>query len=478
MYSSVTLRDIKNLWFLSPDSLKNRDFLLEILPDSYNTELCKNTGPYCISRNSGAEEGLSDHLITSLMRGNRQTTSGSRMGCSKFTKDFCRKLDYNEAILFLNEGKKSERTVDNMLRKIHRLTVQNEGPKNRQHPLFSQIRIADTDADGSHASTYQKVKVAIEALLAHNSEVCIEYAVFLLIITAVLQYHIAEVAQLYAPETIERVATSVMEVPITQVDGQNHRHFTDPAYMHEYNVYYYRDGYVTSSLGGQSAAKEAGLWIGKLKMEAVNDRSSATLSVTSKINAPLSGERLLQRTFHGTPMEACKDDMVYIGMTDENDSFIFLTFAHTEFANAEMYFRSGLLVSSAPETKYPVVQKIVITGRELTDEEIPYVKGLLRTNGKHVVISEGQYEQFMKQFADYPWMKDFKKSYAKLFKAHRKVFYSFSEEELRGCATTELDYQDRLRVLLAIQSINSPVDIDLHRLVESIPPSRTHTIMK
>lgn len=49
---------------------------------------------------------------------------------------------------------------------------------------------------------------------------------------------------------------------------------------------------------------------------------------------------------------------------------------------------------------------------------------------------------------------------------------------LRGCSISELDYQDRLRVLLAIQSMDSALDIDLNKFLESIPPSRTHTIMK
>ena len=116
--------------------------------------------------------------------------------------------------------------------------------------------------------------------------------------------------------------------------------------------------------------------------------------------------------------------------------------------------------------------------RELGPEEIPYVWGLLKTGGKQLLLTEQQYRLFRETFRDYPWMPDFEAHYAPLFEAHKKTFYCFNEDELLAWSIGELSQEDRLRILLALRSVDNPRDKMQDKFMESVPPTRTHAIMK
>ena len=202
------------------------------------------------------------------------------------------------------------------------------------------------------------------------------------------------------------------------------------------------------------------------------------MALHSTSRSPITGEQKIQRIFRGVPMLSKRDRVVYMGMTDEKNTFAFLSFSHMHFSYAPMYFRSGLLISSAPETKYPLAQRVAIVARKLTPEEMPYVWGLLKTSGKQLLLTESQYRIFRENFRDYAWMPDFEKHYAPLFEAHKKVFYCFNEEELLAWSIGDLSAEDRLRILLALRSVDNPSYVMQDKFLESVPPTRTHAIMK
>jgi hypothetical protein len=196
-------------------------------------------------------------------------------------------------------------------------------------------------------------------------------------------------------------------------------------------------------------------------------------------DGPVQDERLVamfnrygvKGTFH-------LNGQTYIGMTDERNTFAFLSFSYMRFNFTPMYFRSGILVSSAPETKYPIAQRVAIVARKLEEEEMPYVRGLLKTGGRQVILTEAQYRLFLENFRDYPWMPDFEAHYAPLFEAHKKTVYCFRQEELMAWSIGDLSQEDRLRILLALRSVDNPSDRMQDKFLESAPPTRTHAIMK
>lgn len=463
MNCDLTLNFIKENWCAATHSMDRWSFCRAILPDAYSTELCQGQGEHFLNKN--APNCLADQTLMGLMRGNRKSAQNLDFASVAFTKDFQQKLAHNSPIRYRDRNRAEEQTVENMLGKLRMMIRRYCEPINRSHILFTHMDFT-LRGTGSEEKEFEKVQLAIQMLLDRETETSLTYALFLMIITAILQSRIGTVQHLYSIETIEQVLRSDEEAPVMEVEGRTQVPFTDPNYMHTYNIYFFRD------------TPDRELWSGKLTMKMAQNRAVASMTLNSQAQSPFTGEKKIQRVFNGIPMLSKQDHMVYIAMTDQTDTFAYLTFAHTKFSFMPMYYRSGLLISSAPETKYPIVQRVAIVARDLTEEELPYVWGLLKTDGKQVLLSEKQYGLFLEKFRDYPWMKDFEAYYKPMFEAHKKELYCFNEDELLAWSIGELTHEDRLRILLALRSVDSPNNIMLGKFMESIPPSRTHAILK
>ena len=465
MHCNLTLNFIKDNWCPATAAMDRYSFCLEILPDSYDSRLCRGQGERFLDTASDAF--LSMQTLQGLMRGNRKSAKNPTFASVAFTKDFQQKLAHNSPIRYRDPERSPENTVENMLGKLRRLIRRFCAPMDRSHMLFTHMDLS-TLGEGPEYPEYEKLRLILEMLLERETETALTYALFLMIVTAILQSRITAVQHLYSHETIEQVLSSDAEAPVLEVEGSSHVPFTDPNYMHTYHIYFYRD----------TPGKY--LWEGELVMQ-LNEsgtRAVASMTLHSRSQSPISGEMELLRVFRGVPMLSRRDHVVYIGMTDERNTFAFLSFSYMRFHFTPMYFRSGILVSSAPETKYPIAQRVAIVARKLEEEEMPYVRGLLKTDGKQVLLTEQQYSIFKEQYRDYPWMPDFEAHYAPLFEAHKKTVYCFNEEELLAWSIGDLSQEDRLRILLALRSVDNPSNKMQGKFLESVPPARTHAIMK
>ena len=473
MNCSLTINFIKENWCPATNALDRRSFCRAILPDSYDYALCRGQGDHFLNPDSPAQ--LAEQTLMGLMRGNRKSLKNLDFASTAFTKDFQQKLSGNSPIRYLDPNRQEETTVENMLGKIRKLVRQYCAPLDQQHMLFREPKLT-TLGEGPEKPEYDRLELALHTLLARETEQSLTYALFLMIVAAILQRRLGTVQHLYAPETIDRVLNNDLEGPALEVESPGHKPFVDENYMHTYHVYFYRDSYRDSYR--DAPAKQ--LWRGSLTMQlnAQKNRAVASMVLTSHTDSPISGEMELKRVFTGVPMLSRRDRMVYIGMTDERDTFAFLTFSHTRFNNAPMYFRSGLLISSAPESKYPIAQRVAIVARELAEDEMPYVLGLLKTGGKQLLLTEQQYRLFRETFRDYPWMADFEAHYAPLFEAHKKTVYCFNEGELLAWSIGDLSTEERLRILLALRSVDSGSNKMQDKFLESVPPTQTYTIMK
>jgi hypothetical protein len=465
MHCSLTLNFIRENWCAATASMDRRSFCREILPDSYDWELCSGQGDHFLNPESGA--CLMDQTLMGLMRGNRKSLKNLTVASVAFTKDFQQKLAHNTPIRYRDPDRAPGNTVENMLGKLRRLIRRFCAPVDRNHMLFTHMDLSPL-GEGPEGVEYSRMQLVLEMLLERETETALTYALFLMIVTAILQNRLATVQHLYSPEAVERILAADEEAPVLEVEGHNHVPFTDPNYMHSYHIHFYRD----------TPGKY--LWEGELVMQ-LNEsgtRAVASMTLHSRSQSPISGETELLRVFRGVPMLSRRDHVVYIGMTDERNTFAFLSFSYMRFNFTPMYFRSGILVSSAPETKYPIAQRVAIVARKLEEEEMPYVRGLLKTGGRQVILTEAQYRLFLENFRDYPWMPDFEAHYAPLFEAHKKTVYCFRQEELMAWSIGDLSQEDRLRILLALRSVDNPSDRMQDKFLESAPPTRTHAIMK
>lgn len=463
MNCNLTLNFIRETWCSGTRKMDRQFFCRQILPDAYDPELCRDQGGHFF--NPEDDRRLSEQTLNGLMRGNRKSGRDLNFASVAFTKDFQNKLAHNSPIEYLDPNRAQEITVENMLGKLRRMIRLNCAPMDRGHMLFTHMDFS-TLGEGPEQTDFDQMQLAIAMLLERGTEDSLTYALFLMIVTAILQSRIAAVKHLYSLDVIEKILASDKEAPVLEIENHYHVPFTDPNYMHTYNIYFYKD------TPGRK------IWSGKLTMQLQNNRPVATITLASQSRSPVSGEVEINRVFRGVPMLSKRENVVYMGLADERNTFAFLTFAYMPFQFAPMYFRSGLLVSTAPETKFPIAQRVAIVARDLKEEELPYVRGLLKTGGKQMLMTQQQYDLFLEAFREYPWMADFLTHYAPQFEAHKKTVYCFNEDELLAWSIGDLSQEDRLRILLALRSVDQPSNSMLEKFLESVPPTRTHAILK
>ena len=466
MSVNLTLNFIRDNWCSATAGLDRRSFCLSVLPDCYDHTLCRDQGSHFFR--DGQPHSLAPATLNSLMRGNRKSSRNPACATVSFTKDLLGKLQTNDPVRYRDGQRPEVPCVTNMVEKIRQQVRSFAAPRSRTHPLFTHADLAPMgECDETRCMAYHKVQCALGLLLERETEYSLSYAIFLLVITAILQDRILAVNHLYSMQTIEQVLESDADAPMIDTDSRKHVPLTDPNYMNSYHVYLYRE---TSAIR---------LVRGILTMT-LDERNQprAVLRMDTDLESPFSGLTHVQRVYSGKPMLNKVNQVVYLPMINTDGAMLYITFPYTVFKYAPMYFRSATVVYTDAETGYPVVKRMVLTGRDMTEEEIPYVEGLLRIGGKRILMTPKQLEIFQEQFRDYPWMADFTKNYLPMFDSHQLSFYCFNEDELLACSASELPYTERLKLMLALKSVSPPNDPALEKFLKTVPPSKTYSIMK
>lgn len=464
MATNITLRYIKQNWNPTGRGNGSRAFCLRILPDVYDAEQCENERAFYFNQNAGFAEST----INALMRGNRRSNTDFRFASTGFTKDFLDRIRSNSLIEYKNPEKSSVPIIENMLSKIQQDVQSMGAPTTKNHPLFAHMQFEPVgETDEETAKEFQAVRQAIEELAEAGTPETVSYGIFLLVLTAILQDWIRDVKSLYAPEALAIIKESDPRIPQTEVPGGKFTSFADPDYMYKYNIYLYRESTGNLYEGGTLEFQHP-----------ENGRTEATMTLRDTISNPASDEKPLLRTYKGRPMLSREDHMVYLIMADETDSLAILTFKHTPFKFAPCYFRPGFLIKSSPETHYPQLQMVSIVSREIPENELAYTRGLLKLNGKQLMLTQRQLDLFKEEHKNESWMPDFLRNYEPMFESHKKEYFCFDENEILSCSISDLDPQERLKILLALRAVDSPNDRGSHKFLKCQVPENTHILMK
>ena len=466
MSVNLTLNFIHKNWCSATAGMDRRSFCLSVLPDCYDHSLCRDQGSHFFL--DGAPHALAPATLNSLMRGNRKSSHDPTCASVGFTRDLLDKLQRNDPVRYRDAGQPEIPCVKNMVEKIRRHIRSFAAPRSRTHPLFTHADLAPLgECDETLQRGYRNIQNALAVLLDRETEYSLSYAIFLLVITAILQDRILAVEHLYSAKTIGQILDTDSDAPLLEVDSRMHVPLTDPNYMNSYRVYLYRE---TSVIRLVTAALDLSL----------DERNQpwAVLTLHTDIDSPFSSVTQARRVYTGRPMLNRADAVAYLALKDPNGSMLYLSFPYTPFNFAPMYFRSATLVTTDPDSGYPQAQRAVITAREMSAEEIPYVEGMLRTGGKRILMTPKQLELFQEKFRDYPWMEDFLHNYLPLFETHQRCFYCFNEDELLACSASELPYADRLRIMLALRSVSPLNDPAMEKFLKTVPPSKAYSIMK
>lgn len=437
-------------------------FLSAILPDCYTPGRCENSAVVITQ--------LSPAMVNGLLAANRKSRNDPASPVPGFTRNFINGLRQNTACTCSDGTTALFR--ESMFQKIFSFVSANKIPSSKAHGVFVNndlTQYAD-DTAAEARSEFEKVHAAIDRLLDTPTDTTISYAIFLLIVCAIVQDRIGEVSFLYAPASLDKVNEHQYGRELIKTPSFNHGVFYDEYYFdHTYHVYKFRDhtGELWKECTFRMERKSNGL-------------SIATLKFRDDTLSPITRNCKLERTYTGTPMLSPVDKMIYIAMSDEKDSFLLMAIPYHRFKFAPMYFRTGFIVKSDPELGVPKTKKIAITAKPLPGGDLIYMKGLLKLDNNQLYLSERQLRTFLRKFRNYPWMKDFRDNYLPIFKAHRKKsgLFHFNSDEILSCSMSNLEHGDRLRILLALKSIDSSNNPNLYKSVVCEDPKGTHHIFK
>ena len=458
MRTHVTLKEILLRW-QQPilQGCSRKEFCYALLPDAYNVRFCGDPGT------TSYLDNISDSVLRKFVTGNYAQKGSERYAHAQFTNDIIEKLRSN-SIFYYKDDRPCTGYRQNMLHKIQLLVKGTLPPMTAQHPLFTQLGLVDeAQAKATPYWSYlETLQRSMDRLLENGSEGALSYAVFLLVLMAILREQgMAQLFELYEPAAINRL----LELENCQSDGvlTNQVSFSDPNYMYSYHLYLYTE------------ASDCLYKAGSLSLSRPSEtRTQAALNIIFEDFQGIDRES----QYTGSTMFSPRDDMVYALMTSPEGQMAFLCFKHEKFKFQKMYFRSALLIRPAPRTHVPQVQKVILTSKNLSGEELSYVEGALKFNDAQIFLTEQQLEDFRHTFAECSWMEEFDRTLLPFIKQHEKTYYSFSGDELLSCSLSSLSEQERLQIMLLLKKSADSTSPELYNLIRCIDPLNIHRLFR
>jgi len=455
----VTMKQIQKYWDLPElTAKKNEDLSIALLSDDFNGKLA-NQG--CTVQNLGKS------TLGKFVNGNLRSKHSRSFANADITKRMIDHIRADHLVPYHSELEMPPRTCrESMLCNIRQLVDRTLPAMTGDHPLFTCLALMDESTlnDGEREQ-FRILQDTIDGLRSDGTPEALTYAIFLLALTSIFRHQMATLPELY---DLQAVRETLSATPGTGLPmAANQAPFTDPDYMNDYWLYLFRIGYsrLYSRAHLSMCLDENGMPQAELSLYDTND--SAALSRTP-----------IDRRFTGIPYRSSHDKTVYIVMQDQNDKLGILTFKHQKFNFGPMYFRSGLFLSTSSDSNVPMVQRVAISARKLEQEELPYAEGFLKTSGTGITLTDQQLQAFLKKFQNYPWMEEFERSILPFINSHACKCYRFDEAEILSYSLTELDEQDRLKIMLALKSISETNRRESHTNVNCTPPPDLHKLFR
>lgn len=414
----LTLRDIFNELFsqeVDLSGLEILDYLQRIFPDIYNEEIAESDSKrrefYRPFKNINRPATLNEFLKGNI-RENKDSTSYAVVNETKLLL-----YDLNEKnYIQYKSGYENSKHVtprESMVCNIKEIIKETDAIK-RKEALRRYYKEKNLYNEGMSS--------AIEKLYESVEEDAFAYLVFLLIAIAIFQSHISELENLYDKKTIDVKIGETVKKELTIKDilkSYTTESLTDKHYQAEYFVYMQRPTYEHIYKKGKLS----------LKTNSNNEYSYAELTLEDEMFMPhKDGIHPLYKNYKGETILNRRDKLVYSIMTGVNGTIGIMIFRYDAFNYAGMLFRSALFISSYPGKHIPVVQKMLITAKEI--QNLDLISGLLKIDSSRINIEKEALDEFIKEHENCKWMKDFKDVLLPFIKSHEKVIYSFAPEEL------------------------------------------------
>ena len=293
----------------------------------------------------------------------------------------------NDAMIVYRKKLGQQRCREDMWNKINYL-ISRTSPESLDRMFYELTVLPFVSRE-----TYNEVVAVIQELAKKKNY---NYALFILVLTAVFRGEIEKLSILYSKKAIQEAAIS-FGVPYALPDDCVY--FTDDNYVDRtYQVYMYRN------IHGADRLFEKG----EFRIDYTSKIPSATLEISDSYKEPCS------HRYIGTPMQTGKTVYIPMGDIENNNSLGILCFEYEKFNNnLPMYFRTGLLLTCNYRFRTPQIQKVIIASKSpksMKASDLLAIKGYLRTSGGKTVLTDAELDAFCtnEEIAEEEWMQKFK----------------------------------------------------------------------
>ena len=182
-------------------------------------------------------------------------------------------------------------------------------------------------------------------------------------------------------------------------------------------------------------------------------RTVATLCITYSSINPGGGERVIgKKILTGRPI-LINSQNIYIVFTGSRGSFYVFSFGYVQYNVRNLYFRRGAILTQGRDTNLqPMLQSFVMFDREVKEESLDVVKGLLLLNDNTFHISSESLniliekdENVAKLVSDLKY----------IFDHNCQTYYSVDELQILNSLNGSLSRTDALRALQLMKSYST-----------------------
>lgn len=129
----------------------------------------------------------------------------------------------------------------------------------------------------------------------------------------------------------------------------------------------------------------------------------------------------------GIPKLITATNTVYIIFTNQQGDFFEMFFHYKKYTRDKMWYRKGLIVTNESSTENPIALNFILLDKEVPNEKLKYLPGMLKFCESHFCISEEKLKELMDTNSD---INAFVSEYHYLLEHNKKQMYVFNENTL------------------------------------------------
>ncbi len=202
-----------------------------------------------------------------------------------------------------------------------------------------------------------------------------------------------------------------------------------------------------------------------LIIEKTKDSASATMLYHGRPQTVHGTVEPDERTLHGVPCLCVRHSNIYIQLTDDMGDFYYLYFNRQEFRSHNLYFRRGIALTGSSLGSHPALQlNFVLFAREVPDEKLKYIPGLLADVNRTFYISKSKLDEVRNEE---PIVESFYTSFRHILDHDAKQMYPINEAMLlQSASSSSMSPNDVVKALLLLKASSSAPNRTVYEDIE------------